>query len=76
MADLSHRVSIDDDIEDSLMRLLESTQNLQRRVFRSSRRGFVTAASVAELQYDGASIARDIADLAKRAGISDLKDRV
>jgi hypothetical protein len=70
------RLPIDDDAEEALMRLLESTQNLQRRVFRSTRRGFLTKTSVAELQYDGASIARDIRDLAEMVGIGELAERV
>lgn len=75
MAEKSNRTPIDNEAEDALHRLLEVTQNLQRRIFRSTARGFLTGFAVAEMQYDAASVAREIGELSKKVGVGPLDDR-
>ncbi len=63
MIDEAHRTPIDEDAEDALFRLLNTTQQMQRRIMRMVRRGFISKVSAVELEWDAQSIARDVADL-------------
>lgn len=63
MTEGPHRTQIDDAAEDVLHRLMQTTQNIQTKIFRLSRRGFLTAVSVGQLRYDAESIAREVGDL-------------
>ncbi len=63
MTDKSSHTPIDDDAEDALFRLLNTTQQMQRRIMRMVRRGFITERSAGELGWDADSIARDVADI-------------
>ena len=58
-----HRAPIGDDAEDALFRILNTTQQMQRRIMRMVRRGFITERSAVELRWDADSIARDVADI-------------
>jgi hypothetical protein len=74
-SDTPHRTPVSDAMEDSLHRLLQTTHNLQRKIFRIARRDFLTQMSAGELQYDAASIARDAQDLADSVGLTRMEDR-
>ncbi len=68
MPDETHQTPVDDDGEDALHRVLESTHELQRLVFRLARRNFLTPAAVGQLRYAAESIMRDVGDLAEKVG--------
>lgn len=72
MAEQPNRFPIDDDATDRLHSILQITQDLQRRIFRSVSRGFLTPAAVREMQYATAGIAKDVESLATIASLDPL----
>ena len=63
MAEGPHRLPIDDEADEALQRIFESAQDLQRRVYRSARRGFLVPHAVSELSYSVRGIRQAVEDL-------------
>jgi hypothetical protein len=58
-----NRITIGDNEDEALQRIFESAQDLQRRVYRSGRRGFLVRHAISELRHSVNGIAQEIAVL-------------
>lgn len=75
MADGPHRFPIDEAADEALQRLFETAQDIQRRIYRSARRGFLVPHAVGELQYSVKGMNDAVADLERMSGVAPIAPR-